>query len=245
MNSLLDSWDHKKPIFIASSYRTGSTALGKLLSNQTGFSFYSEPNRYRMTEYLEHSRSKDDFIVKVHASEIEAEHHRPIDRHYVILLKRKNPLDQIFSQYIAIKRSMWFYFTDKITEEVVHCSSVSVNSNATDNEILRITQTDVDIDKDLMKRCIQSTLVANNVLNNFESIFRFIPNKAVFYEDLAFDNTFIKTPSVSNKEEILNILTPMYNEIVNSYNILIPANIEKIFYRNKFKSFQRLGARSN
>lgn len=108
-----------RPIFIISSVRTGSTALGTELSQNFGYEFFNEP--FLMSEMLYNKvlgyfkSSYTKFVFKEHALYLNNNYSKNfLDQDaFVIRLRRKNVADQILSYYIAFLRKNNFFYTNE------------------------------------------------------------------------------------------------------------------------------------
>lgn len=125
----------KFPIVIVSGFRTGSTALGKYLSNRYNIHFFSEPfqnkNVHIYDEYKKNYISKilkneKKFVLKFMPCQISDFNNYSdmlLEENYKIRLSRDNKVDQIASLYVAEKRNIFF----KLKNDIVKSFTVPID----------------------------------------------------------------------------------------------------------------------
>ena len=197
----------KFPIIIISSPRSGSTPLAYDLKNKYKVELFNEPfgsppggtARPKISEQKQLlslvKNNKNKFILKLHIADLKAypkEIIRIIETHncHLIRIRRKDIVSQCTSLYIEIYRNVWGYYKNFISE----------------NEIANLSDTELPINQDNIEECIDRISRLNNKLNKIN----YMIDQDVWYEDLSFDETFIKTPRPKNyntiKENIEKIL---------------------------------------
>jgi len=172
---------NNKSILILSSPRTGSTLLGQFLSNQLGYKFFNEPslNQKNLNDFFIYKDLNNFFVLK--------EHYRSFVRHYnknfindnifVIRIRRKNIVEQVISNYIAVSRKKFVYLND------IEPDVISLNDNYLLENFNYIGKQNKDLDN-----------------------IPFVINCDIFYEDLNIDEGFdtIPTPKPKNYDELKN-----------------------------------------
>ena len=183
------------PTVILSSPRTGSTLLidGLIESSPTPLPRFSEPHINGGMDQLSLISENKKYVLKVHAKDL-IEHYpekikKVIDTHscYLIRIRRKNLIDQLTSQYIAIKRGIWKYTLDtKIIDEE-------------------------GIDFELINNTVEVISKYNYKVDNYPANF----DLDVYYEDLNITTSrSIKTLSYKNYDLIHQTFNNIINQIV-------------------------------
>lgn len=132
----------KFPIVIVSGFRTGSTALGRYLSNKYKIPFFSEPFQNKNVHIYD--RNKKDYISKVlkkekkfvlkfmpcQISDLNNYSDILLEENYKIRLSRTDKINQIASLYVAEKTNIFF----KSENEIIKTFTIPV-----DLELLSLT----------------------------------------------------------------------------------------------------------
>lgn len=139
---MLDIRVTKLPIVIVSGFRTGSTALGRHLSNKYKIPFFSEPFQNKNVHIYD--RNKKDYISKIlkkekkfvlkfmpcQISDLNNYSDVLLEENYKIRLSRVNKINQIASLYVAEKTKIFF----KSENEIVKTFTIPI-----DLELLSLT----------------------------------------------------------------------------------------------------------
>ena len=177
------TFEHKLPIIILSSKRSGSTAIYNDLcayvkDKRSDVRNFNEPSNTGMLDDLVDTVSQGaPFIMKVHCYDLITVYPKQIlefvNRCFLIRIRRKNLVNQIASHYVASQRNTWSYGLTEDTFEVTHS----------------------EIDLTRINRSIKFILAYNRSLNNYTAKV----SVDLYYEDLIFNNPNSSiTPQPSN-----------------------------------------------
>lgn len=177
------TFEHKLPIIILSSKRSGSTAIYNDLcayvkDKRSDVRNFNEPSNTGMLDDLVDTVSQGaPFIMKVHCYDLITVYPKQIlefvNRCFLIRIRRKNLVNQIASHYVASQRNKWSYGLNADTFEVTHS----------------------EIDRTRINRSIKFILAYNRSLNNYTANV----SLDLYYEDLIFNNSnSLLTPKPSN-----------------------------------------------
>lgn len=175
----------KFPVVIFASPRTGSTALGHHIHNQyPELKYFIEPNfsNTEMEDYLEYSKSNNNYIVKLMAS-FNIYYPRTILSNDVFKIKisRRNVVEQIASFYVARQKDIWDYN--------------QVNYNDSKDIVIELSE---------VRKCIFMVMDERNILD------RITTDIELFYEDFAeFNSPTNITPKPSNYPLLLDTISKL------------------------------------
>jgi hypothetical protein len=197
----------KRPIFILSAPRTGSTILGKYIKEiceDPKMKYFNEPEsaaKNKLDNLQGYMCRSNNYIVKTHLTNLHKyppylkNFFKTSESVFRIRIQRRIFLDQVTSLYIAVKRNnKWHYET-------------AIETNFVPDTI--------EIDKDLLDRQIRHIYRCNKALKNSQINF----DLNLYYEDLpVMDNLDLyKTPKPLNYQEIRDITTVMMAELRARY----------------------------
>ena len=105
----------KLPVFIISSPRTGSTALGQQIAEINSLTYFIEPDYldmcHRMNNFKSFAEANDSYVLKMHAKNLHKYPKFVLDKlktnSTTIKISRKSLFDQVVSYYIARKTDHW------------------------------------------------------------------------------------------------------------------------------------------
>lgn len=187
-------------MFIIAGPRTGSTALGHyIFDNTANIKYFCEPDLTTeyLVEFLNFYESNNNFVLKVMPDHFVKRYPtRTIDRlllnnTFKIKLKRKDKAAQVASLYIAEQRNLWHFDTFHLPEY----------------EYLRDQPLDINLDK--VKECVRRVLYADRLLDMYQV------DLELNYEDLALIETNKSlTPNPNNYDEIV-ALCKLYLSKIN------------------------------
>jgi hypothetical protein len=180
----------KWPVVIFASPRTGSTALGYHIANNTLTKYYNEPNfrPAELEEFIEFSKSNNNYILKLLGSSI------PMfpksvqdiifsDNVFKIKMNRRNIINQIASHYVGLNRKTWNY--------------IQIDEN-----YKNLMDTNIIIELDKVKRSIEMVRYDRNIVNKIKT------DIELFYEDFVnFESLTIKTPKPANYPLLIDTIT--------------------------------------
>ena len=185
----------KRPIFILSSPRTGSTMLGryiKKICEDPTMRYFHEPeaerNEHRLNNLQRYICEHNNYVVKTHAQNLHKYPRYLIDFFttsesvFKIRIQRRSFVDQVASRYIAIKRGKKWHYNKK-------------------NEANFVSET-IDIDKKMLEHNVRFIYRCNESLKNSQINF----DLDLYYEDLpVIDNLeTYKTPKPLNHQVLLD-----------------------------------------
>lgn len=177
------TFEHKLPIIILSSKRTGSTAIydeicSYVKDKRNDVQNFSEPSENgRMSDLVDTVSQGAPFIMKVHCYDLITVYPKQIiefvNKCFLIRIRRKNLVNQIASHYVASQRNKWKYGPAEDNFEVTHS----------------------EIDLTRINRSIKFILAYNRSLDNYTANV----SLDLYYEDLIFHNSnSLLTPKPSN-----------------------------------------------
>lgn len=183
----------KFPVFVIASPRTGSTAVLRYISEKYDLAWYNEihsGHNLDLESYnlISNPANTDWYVCKFFALDYK-KHYSWINKKdcFIIKLRRRNVLEQIFSHYAATVTDRFIYY-----------------DHPTQNNI----QIPVNIDQ--IKVSINTILEHNYFINTF----RLRADLDLYYEDLGLlknSKTFLG-PEIDNKDEITNLIIEEYNK---------------------------------
>lgn len=169
------TFEHKLPIIILSSKRTGSNAIYNELCSyvkdkRDDVQNFSEPSESRNSEMMnalaDAIKQGTPFIMKAHCYDLITVYPKQIlefvNRCFLIRIRRKNLVNQISSHYIASQRNKWSYGLAEDTFEVPQ----------------------LEIDLARVNRSIKFILAYNRSADNYIAKV----SLDLYYEDLIFNN---------------------------------------------------------
>jgi len=167
-----------KPILILSSPRTGSTMLADSIAEKTGRRFFNEPAQKTITfhKFLIYDNRQKNYVLKEHTLTFLQKYTDYINQPlYKIRIRRRNLIDQVISNYIAVNRKQWLF-----------------------NEGETITDT-IKLDKGYLNDSLEFIKRFNKETDLFEHKI----DLDLYYEDLNIPNsTTIPTPKPLNHKEL-------------------------------------------
>jgi hypothetical protein len=182
-------------IIIISSPRTGSTSLGQSIAIDNNKEFYCEPghNKISFESFVNiQSDPNSKFVLKLHALDFYDHAYNKSLRKDVkiqwIRIRRRNIIEQIASEYIAVNRKKWWY---NARNEYDYDSNI------------------IEINKDLIAWRIRIIKKFNKFLDTFETPQDIKFDKDLWYEDiedelrLRTDISSVPTPLPENYSELL------------------------------------------
>jgi hypothetical protein len=192
-NIIVPKW----PVVIFASPRTGSTALGYHIANNTSAKYYNEPNfrPAELEEFIEFSKSNNNYILKLLGSSIpmfpQSVHDIIFsDNVFKIKMNRRNIINQIASHYIGINRQTWNYLNNE-------------NYN-------NLMNSDIIIELGKVRRSIEMVRYDRNIVDKIKT------DIELFYEDFVnFDSPMKKTPLPSNYAVLIEAISNLYSSRVS------------------------------
>ena len=171
----------KYPIVIISTPRSGSTSLAHMYSKKYNIPFYVEPdeniNSKAEIEFKKDIETNDRFLIKFHAKKIYYydDYIDKIKNGHLIKISRRNIVDQVLSNHVALERNIWGY-----------------------RDIIEYNDVISDDDTKLLLS-IKTINYYNECLSNIELKF----DEEFIYEDIKFnDDADAVTPKPKNEQEL-------------------------------------------
>ena len=193
----------KRPIFILSAPRTGSTILGKYIKDickDPKMNYFNEPEslaKNRLSNLQRYSSKRKNYVVKTHLNNLHKYPQHLVDFFttdesvFRIRIRRRNFIEQVASLYISIKRNKKWHYNIKIEPEFVP-------------DI-------IDIDKNMLEQQIRYLYKCNQALSNSKLHF----DLDLYYEDLpVIDNlNLYRTPKPTNYQVLLDTVKEITSQM--------------------------------
>lgn len=183
----------KFPVFVIASPRTGSTAVLRYISEKYQKAWYNEihsGHNLDLESYniISDPANNDWYVCKFFALDYKKYYTWIRNKDcFIIKLRRRNVLEQIFSHYAATVTDQFIYYQDP--------SQPSIR---------------IPIDNDQVKLSVHTILEHNYFINTFN----IRADLDLYYEDLGLlenGKTFLG-PEIDNKDEIINLIIEEYKK---------------------------------